>query len=180
MALTPPDADSRLPNKLQELHPKLLTRIRIMMGEEARAHADSGDFYQGLCLEALRDERRFQRLVADDRALLRWLTAIARNNIRDEVRKRREALLASFSDTVFRHGEETTPSQVTLRTERQERIAEALEALAPDYRRVIELRDLDGLSLRQVGDTMKRSEEAARKLHRRALIQLGRTLGEST
>ena len=53
---------------------------------------------------------------------------------------------------------------------------EALEELPDDQRRVVELRTLDGLPWREVGEHMERGAEAARLLHYRALLRLGRLL----
>jgi RNA polymerase sigma factor (sigma-70 family) len=45
-----------------------------------------------------------------------------------------------------------------------------------DRRRVIELRDLDGLSYREIGATLGRTENAVQILHARALAELARRL----
>jgi hypothetical protein len=59
----------------------LLERIRLMLGEDARRQADSIDFLQEVFVEVLAkiDSCDFR----DERALLRWMTTVARNDIRD-------------------------------------------------------------------------------------------------
>ena len=161
--------------ELEHLRPRLLERIRLMMGEQARAVAESGDFFQELCAEALRDR---SRMPDGEGARLRWLTAIARNNVRDEVRRRRELAFSHLSEAVGTPSAGSgSPSRAAVRDEHAHALAEALETLREDQRRVIELRELDGLPFEDVGAVLGRSAEAARKLHMRALLQLGRTLG---
>jgi len=158
----------------------LLERIRLMMGDEARRSADSLDFLQGVFAETLAQlgEQRFE----NERALLRWMTAVARNDIRDCVRRRRERALGSLSGslTLSRIGDPecASPATVADQNEELERLVEALEDLTPDHRRAIELRDLEGLSFDEVGERLGRSADAAQMLHARALLRLGRILDD--
>ena len=169
------DAHPTVGGRLERLRPRLLARIRLMMGPAAAKVAETADFFQELCVEALRDQASVP--LDDERATLRWLTAAARNNLRDEQRRRRERAFAAFSDTLTGpEGDDTSPSSAAARAERAGRVAEALEELSDEHRAIVELRDLDGLSFRAAGERLGRSEEAARKLHVRALIQLGRSL----
>ena len=55
-------------------------------------------------------------------------------------------------------------------------VAEALEALPPDYRQVIVLRHFDGLPFADVAAAMGRSVDSVEKLWVRALGRLRRTL----
>lgn len=163
---------------LRRYRPELLTRIRLMMGEDARTAAESGDFLQGALVEVLQDLSRYE--LKDELAFLRWATHIARNNIRDEVRRRREKALQSFVSgsglfTPGRPGRESaeTPSHCVVRAEQLELLIDALTYLRDGYQRVIELHWFEGLSFAEVGRRMERSEDAARMLHARALIRLG-------
>ncbi len=157
----------------------LLERIRLMLGQDARRQADSIDFLQGVFVEVLAkiESSDFR----DERALLRWMTTVARNDIRDCGCRRREHAFASFSgsfslDAVGDLGERSPASEADL-NEDLLRMIEVLERLTADHRRVIELRDLEGLSFREIGRSMERSAEAAQVLHTRAMLQLGRSLG---
>ena len=55
-------------------------------------------------------------------------------------------------------------------------LAEVLEGLPSDYRDVIERREFNEQSFAQIGRMTGRSEEAARKLHTRALLRVGESL----
>ena len=54
-------------------------------------------------------------------------------------------------------------------SETRQRLAERLAALSPEHRRVIGLRQLEGLSARETAARMGRSETAVHSLYRRAL-----------
>lgn len=154
----------------------LLARIRLMMGPEARAAAESEDFVQGVFLEVARDLNRFSPV--DERSFLRWATHIARNNIRDEVRRRRETALGSLASSVVpvRSAHATGPLGEAMRHEQIEVVVSALLGMPDDHRLVIELRDFDGRSFAEIGETMGRSENAAQLLHASAMIRLGAIL----
>ena len=156
----------------------LLARVRLMLGEEARRCAESVDFVQGAILDALRQGAPIP--CDDERGLLRWMTAAARNDIRNAATRRREQALSSLSaslslESIPDRGTPSPPSAAEL-DEEHLRLVEALEQLDQDQRRAIELRDLDGLSFAEVGRCMERSEAAAQMLHARALLRLGKAL----
>ena len=140
---------------------------RLRMGEEARRQAESVDFLQELFVEVIEG---FERAgLKDERGFVRWATRIARNNIRDRVRRRRERALESFS-TMLRAGgpgaEGERPSERAMEREEVERLIEGLEGLKPDDQRVIELRDFEGLPFREIARRMGRPSEAAGRRQR--------------
>jgi RNA polymerase sigma-70 factor (ECF subfamily) len=152
---------------------RLLNRVRLMMGEEARREAESVDFLQATLLQVV---RHFERAaVADERAFLRWLTSVARNRIRDSVRRRREVPFAELSRTLSTDRpspQQASPPSQAASNEEVDRLAEALEELDPELRRAVELRDFDGLAFAAVGERLGCNEEHARWLHRKALVRL--------
>lgn len=160
----------------------LLDRIRLMMGAEARGAAESSDFVQGLFLEIVRDFGSLRG--CDERSFLRWATALARNNIRDAVRRQREHAIGNFASSLdWRPAngnvDRPAPSEMIARQEQVDGLVEAMTALPEDYQRVIELRHFDALSFAEIGALMQRSDNAAQILHHRALIQLGELLRAS-
>jgi RNA polymerase sigma-70 factor (ECF subfamily) len=64
-----------------------------------------------------------------------------------------------------------TPASSALKSERREKFHEVLELLPADYAQVIRLRSLEGLSFREVGERMDRSEDAATQLWYRAMLK---------
>jgi len=167
---------------LEHYRPELLKRIRLMMGEGARRTAESGDFLQGALVEVMRDLARYD--LKDGGDFLRWATRIARNNIRDHVRGRHEAMLESFASAsgLFQargRPSAETPSQNVARAEQLELLVEALARLQDEHRLAIELRWFQGLSFAEIAQRTGRTEQAARKFHSRALIRLGDELEEA-
>ena len=160
---------------------RLLVRIRLMMGDRARRVADSVDFLQGMFVQVIQGLDRFE--VRDEQAFLRWATQIARNNIRDGVRKKRESAFQSFShsgimEATLEADQHSPRSDLVLREENFQ-LAEALESLPPEYCRIIELRDFEGLSYRKIAEEMdKPSEAATQMMHARAISRLMKLLSD--
>lgn len=153
---------------------RLLARIRVMMGPDARGCVESGDVLQDVFSEAIRGLRAGD--LRDERAFLRWVTAIARNHIVDEVRRRREQSLEVLSGELALVADEASVPAHLSALEVVERVVEAMEELEPGRQRVVELRALEGWSWAQIAAELGRSEEAVRKLYHRALIELGERL----
>jgi len=169
-----------LESLLERFRDPLLERIRLMMGGQARCSAESLDFLQGMFLEVIQGLEGVH--VRDEQSLLRWMTTIARNNIRDHVRRTRERALESLTASCLCRSDlendvPSPPSEAAVQ-EDVHTLIEALLELAPDHRRVIELRDLDELRFREIAELMDRSEDAVHVLHTRALVRLGRLLNE--
>jgi RNA polymerase sigma-70 factor (ECF subfamily) len=157
---------------------RILQRIRLMMGPEARRTAESSDFLQGALLEVL--QCGDDALPASEEAFLRWVTAIARNNIRDELRREHERSLESISQ-LLADCQDDSRGGPPARVEREERIqllVQALEGLAPEQREVLQLLDLEGQALGEVAERLGRSRDAVRMLRTRALVRLGERLAE--
>ncbi len=68
------------------------------------------------------------------------------------------------------------PAQKASQQERLHLLFEALETLPEDYQRIIDLRDFEGLALKEVARRMSRSVTAVTHLHNRAILKLGAVL----
>ncbi|HON66093.1 MAG TPA: RNA polymerase sigma factor, partial [Phycisphaerae bacterium] len=125
-------------------------------------------------------------------AFLAWLRTIAENKLIDvrrgllaekrDVRRnvaRSAGAGQSYSDLVDRVAAiSSTPSR---RVARQEAVAITLVQMAQlpdDYRRVIQWRVIQGLSVQEVARLLNRSEDAVHMLCYRALKKLGELMGE--
>lgn len=168
-------SDNAMGQLLAEIQAPLLARIRLMMGDGARRVAESGDFLGGLMLDLVEGMRADQ--IPPDVDLIRWATSIARNNIRDSVRKRHEVRIAEFSSAICAVRDPVDGAQLPERgpeqAEQVERMLDAMEKLSPDHRRVIELKDFDQLPYREIARKFgHESENAVQLLHARALAKL--------
>jgi RNA polymerase sigma-70 factor (ECF subfamily) len=163
---------------LERFEASLLARIRLMMGDRARAVAESNDFLQATFVEVL--ERIDRVKPPDEKALLRWMTWIARNKIRNQMRTERERRLETLSHALSKHGvvdsSSDCPPALAATGEELTRLAEAIESLPSELQRIVELRELDGLTFAAAGEVLGISEDQGRWLHRKALLRLGLAL----
>ena len=77
-------------------------------------------------------------------------------------------------------GDTPTPSMEAMADERAAALSRAMERLPADYRQVIMLRNHDGIAFADIAVTMKRSENAVRKLWFRAVEALQKELDSGT
>jgi RNA polymerase sigma-70 factor (ECF subfamily) len=157
---------------------RLLTLIRLRLGPGLRQRIDSGDVLQATLLKALRNIEGFRG--SERGSLMAWLARIAQNEIRDAAafhgQQRRDAgREVPLDEAVEPDGLLADVRSATSRIARDERLArlfEAVEALPPEYREVILLRQLEELPFAEVGGRMGRSPDACRMLLARAMAAL--------
>ena len=103
-----------------------------------------------------------------------WLIGIARNLVRDHVKKlRRRGFHEEITETM-------TPPELdrTNAVDMQHDLAAAMEGLTEDQRTVLSLRFLLDKSVAETAVLMERSEDAVKNLQRRALAAMHRALAE--
>jgi RNA polymerase sigma factor (sigma-70 family) len=119
---------------------------------------------------------------ADEAHVLRWMTAVARNDIRDHVAKRRERAFESLSETWSSHArvDSRTPSPLSEaeRCDHLLRLVECMERLSDVERTVVELHALEGLTFAAIGARLGWSDDRARLAHLRAMARLGQMIGD--
>jgi RNA polymerase sigma-70 factor (ECF subfamily) len=157
--------------------------VRLRMGRELRSKMESMDVVQDVLLSALKDLGDFTYRDAGD--FLRWLSAVAENRLRDNVDRlhagkrdiRKEVRLDGRTVGGRVAGmpgpiEATTPSVIMSRKEELDELAKAMDRLKPEYREVIILTKLEGLSYKEIGERLGKSDEAVRKLVSRSMAVL--------
>ena len=165
--------------------PRVLWLIRLRMGKELRSKLESMDLVQDVLVCALKDLGNFTYKTEGD--FLRWLARIAENRLRDNLDKlhaekrdiRKEVQLNGYRPTVedsfiaaLDAVDTTTPSAIMSKREELDKLAKAIDTLKPEYREVIVLTKVEGLSYREIGDKLGRSTDAARMLFSRAMAAL--------
>jgi RNA polymerase sigma-70 factor (ECF subfamily) len=170
---------------------RLLARLQI--DTRFQGKFDASDLVQQTLLEACRDLPKFRGGTQGE--LLAWLRGILAHVIAHQVRRyggtlarnasREVSLDASLAATSCAlanvlAAEQSSPSQQAAREEEGVRLARILESLPADYRDVLILRNLEGLSHEAVAARMQRSPGAVRMLWLRALARLRGELDSSS
>ena len=136
-------------------------------------HHDAEDATERTFLAALGAIGRFR----DEGATFRsWLFRIAHNQIANTLRSRARRR-ASPLDGVAEPVADADPAREAGAADDARRVRGALAELSEDRRQVIVLRFVDGLSAREIGAVLGRSEGAVRVLQHRALRDLAEILG---
>jgi RNA polymerase sigma-70 factor (ECF subfamily) len=160
--------------------------IRMRMGQELRTKLESMDLVQDAFIAALRGLENFTYQNEGD--FLRWVAKIAENRIRDELEKlhankrdiRKEIPLnnkattqdgfAGMKEPVYT----TTPSVIMSKRENLDRLEKAMDGLKPEYREVIVLTKIEGLSYKEAGEKLGKNPDAVRMLLCRAMAALSK------
>jgi RNA polymerase sigma-70 factor (ECF subfamily) len=169
----------------------LLARAQI--GRRLQGKVDAGDLLQETFLHAFREFGQFRG--ESERELLNWLRRIlggvAANQVRRyfrtkrrDVRLERELIedLDRSSRVLDRElvAPQSSPSQRAANRELSVLLADALSRLSEDYREVIVLRHLEGLSFPEAAARMGRTEDSVKNMWARALAKLRRLLDNPT
>lgn len=173
---------------------RLRSWIWSRLGRRLGRVVDAEDLSQEAFLHAFRVISRLQW--RGEEAFLGWLRTIAEHVIQGEVKrlgakKRAADQGISLQEEIggddgrrvaleaFLQAQSITISGAMQREERFQRLKKALDSLAPDYRKVIQLVSVRGLSMKDAARRMGRSPDAVTMLHLRALRKLRAAYGEA-
>ena len=185
VALAQDGGESALNQLCKVYGPRVLWIIRLRMGAELRSKLESMDLVQDVLMSALKDLGTFTYKTEGD--FLRWLSRIAENRLRNQLQRlhankrdiRKEVQLNGYRPTVedsfvaaLDAVDTTTPSAIMSKREDLDKLAKAIDVLKPEYRQVIVLTKIEGLSYKEIGERLGKSSEAVRKLVSRALEEL--------
>ena len=187
------EGDAAAAGSLLEMYRRYLTLLaRVEIGQRLQGKVDPADLVQDTFLDAHRNLERFRGTTEAE--LVCWLRQILAGNLANllrrylgtrgrDVRLEREVLQAIDRSSVLLDrgliADQSSPSQQAARREQAVLLADALGELPDDYREVIVLRHLDGLTFPEVAGRMGRSVGAVEKLWMRALAQLRQIMGAS-
>jgi RNA polymerase sigma-70 factor (ECF subfamily) len=176
--------------RLLERYRAYLTLLaRVQIGRRLQGKADPADMVQEAFLEAARHFPQFRGQTEPE--LAAWLRQILATCLAHLVRRyygtqardvRLERTLEDELDQSSRAidrglvADQSSPSQSASRREQAVLLADALDCLPSDYREVIILRHLEGLTFPEVATRMKRSLDSVEKLWVRALPRLRQAL----
>jgi RNA polymerase sigma-70 factor (ECF subfamily) len=178
--------DESAVNRLYEVYgERVLWMVRMRMNKELRSVLESMDIVQDTLVNALRGLDGFTYKNEGD--FVRWLSKIAENELRGSLRKlhadkRDIRKVVRFDDNTLATGgrdagipapvDYTTPSVITSKKDDLARLERAIDELKPEYRQVIVLTKIDGLSYNEMGKKLGKTDDAVRKLVSRAMAEL--------
>jgi len=159
--------------------------VRLRMASEIRPRLDSMDLVQDALISALGGLKDFTYKNEGD--FLRWLARITQNELRDNLDKlytekrdvRKEVRIENYGPTtgggfVGTPGpiEATTPSAIMSKKEDLDKLEKAIDQLKPDYREVIVLAKIDGLTYKEIANKLGKSIDSVGHLLSRAMVAL--------
>ncbi|HKI32600.1 MAG TPA: sigma-70 family RNA polymerase sigma factor [Gemmataceae bacterium] len=174
---------------LEEYRDYLHLLARLQVDPRLRSKLDPSDVVQQTLLTAVEKKDQFRG--GTDAEMAGWLRQILANTLAQEGRafateKRnlaREQSLAAIEKSsaileAFLADKQSSPDERLLRNERVLRLAGALAQLPEDQRLALEMKHLQGFTIKEIAQVMKRSEPSITGLLRRGLATLRRLLGE--
>jgi RNA polymerase sigma-70 factor (ECF subfamily) len=180
--------------QLLELYSNYLTLLaRLQISRRLQGKVDAADLVQETFLAAHRGWPQFRG--GSEGELVAWLRTILAATVANLVRhylgtqgrdirlERQLAAELGQSSCVLDGGLfaiQSSPSQQAARREQGVILADALGRLPADYREVLILRHLEGLSFPEVAQRMARTLDSVKKLWARGLERLRRSLGGET
>jgi RNA polymerase sigma-70 factor (ECF subfamily) len=175
---------------LLELYREYLTLLaRLQLGRRLQGKADAADVVQETFLEVHQNWARFRG--TSEAEFLRWLRRILAAQIADLMRRflgtrrrdvRLERELAAELDRSSEHldcgllAKQDSPSHQVSQREQGVLLANMLAGLPEDYREVLILRHLEGLTFPEVAGRMGRTLDSVKSLWTRALGRLRQSL----
>jgi RNA polymerase sigma-70 factor (ECF subfamily) len=185
------DGDSATTGRLLEMYRHYLTLLaRVQIGQRLQGKLDPADLVQETFLDAHRNLARFRG--TSESEFVCWLRQILAAKMADVLRRylgtkgRNVRLEREIRDAFDRSSimldrglvaVQSSPSQQVVRREQAVLLADALGELPDDYREVIVLRHLEGLTFPEVAGRMSRSLDSVEKLWMRALAKLRQFMG---
>jgi RNA polymerase sigma-70 factor (ECF subfamily) len=152
---------------LADVYDMYAVRVYRYLLLHVRESSDAEDLLQRIFLKVIEGLPRYE---ARGLPFGAWVFRIARNTVIDFERTRRDH--ASLDDLLERPDERHGPAELMETAVEQAAIRSALDELTPDQREVVVYRFFAGLSPREIGVLLDRSEGSIRALQFRALQTL--------
>ena len=183
---------AQLDQELGEFRDYLHLLARLQVDRRLRDKVDVSGVVQQTLLEAYQARGQIGALSADEKAA--WLRRTLANNLVDQVRKlgaakrdmlRERSLEDALNQSSARiadwlAAEQSSPSANLGRQENALRLARALAQLPEQQRQAVELRHLQGLSLKEIAESLGATKTAVVGLLHRGVVKLRKLLSETS
>lgn len=181
---------------LTMFHPALRAHLEARMDQALRARLEPEDILQQVYLAAYQNIGRFEDRGPD--SFVNWMLTIVDSKLADirralhrqrrDIARERPPQVGGATESCFNlieqlYAHSRTPSRVIRREEAVGALLASISRLTDAHRQVIQLRFLEGRSVRDVAERMGRTETAVANLTQRALVELRKLmdgLGEFT
>jgi RNA polymerase sigma-70 factor (ECF subfamily) len=178
--------------RLLEVYRRYLALLaRVQIGQHLQGKVDASDIVQETFLEAHRNFAGFRG--TSEGEFICWLRRILAGKLADLVRRYlgtqgRDVRLEREIDHALDRSSimlgqglispQASPSQQVEHREQTVLLADALQKLPADYREVLILRHLEGMTFPEIAKKMGRSLDSVEKLWMRGLVKLRQAFGE--
>lgn len=179
-------------NRLCSVYGERVRRlVRLRLDHTLRSKLDSVDVVQDALVSAMDGLKDFSYKNEGD--FLRWLAKIAENRLRDvfdgfhackrDVHKeipfkQEDRSTSGHPGPALSLMRTTTPSVIACRKEAMDRLERALDELKPEYKEVIVLKKIEGLSHAEIAERLGKNTGAVRMLLARAMAALTLSYGD--
>lgn len=157
------EKENQLADLYDEYFDKIAHYIYVRLGDRNEAEDLAGEVF----VKALESLKSYKERGIPMQA---WLFRIAHNIMVDRLRKRGRITTIPDDKVVIAGGED--PVAIAEKNIEIERVNEAMQKLTPDQREVVRLRFFGGLSSKEVGAVLKKSDGAVREMQRAAIEKL--------
>jgi RNA polymerase sigma-70 factor (ECF subfamily) len=166
------EKENRLASLYDEYFDRIAHYIYVRIGDRNEAEDLAGEVF----VKALESLKSYKERGIPMQA---WLFRIAHNVSVDRLRKRGRITTVPIEGVTIADREE--PVAMAEKSIEMERVNEAMQKLTPEQREVMRLRFFGGLSSKEVGAILRKSDGAVREMQRAAVEKLRRLLtGEVT
>ena len=161
------DNEVVLTSLYEEYYDKIARYVYVHIGDRTEAEDIAGEVF----LKALESLKSYQERGIPMQS---WLFRIAHNMVVDHLRKAAKRKTVPIDAMQIEGG--TDPMEVTERNIEMERVAKAMEKITKEQREVLRLRFFGGLTSKEAGSILNKSDGAVREMQRAAIESLRKLL----
>ncbi len=160
--------ETRLAGLYEEYYDKLAHYVYVRIGNRSEAEDIAGEVF----LKALKSLNSYRE---QGIPMQGWLFRIAHNMTVDYLRKMDKRKTVPLDSLIL--PDDSNPADRAEKNIDLGRLTEAMKQLTPDQREVINFRFFSGLTSKETGELMNKSDGAVREMQRAAIEKLRKIMG---